>query len=255
VPAPLFRCGRCYSSPLRPYKVVVQDRQVVSVMMHQSEPLIKVTTDLSTTRMDVDIGCRLSSAAARSAVRKRSKAATFDEPVRLTKEEYKALSSLSMAGLLNPEEQVAGHVTSHPATVRWACGALFFSFLQISAVVRRPSVRAEGGGNGGSYADVDEQPPGVNGVASVEQLRAAVAARRGTVIFECRVVDAAVEGSDDAATTRERWCIVRQLFHTFLAEPVVGAFAGLDRPAVRDLAQQLIVSSSTSEWFVSGRRR
>ena len=255
VPASLFRCGRCYSSPLRPYKVVVQDRQVVSVMMHQSEPLIKVTTDLSTTRMDVDIGCSLSSAAARSAVRKRSKAAAFDEPVRLTKEEYKALSSLSMAGLLNPEEQVAGHVTSHPATVRWACGALFFSYLQISALVRRPSVRAEGGGNGGSYADVDEQPPGVNGVASVEQLRAAVAARRGTVIFECRVVDAAVEGSDDAATTRERWCIVRQLFHTFLAEPVVGAFAGLDRPAVRDLAQQLIVSSSTSEGFVSGRRR
>jgi len=42
---------------------------------------------------------------------------------------------------------------------------------------------------------------------------------------------------------------VRHVFHTFLAEPVVGAFAGLDRPAIRDLAQQLILSSSKSEWL------
>jgi len=249
VPASLFRCGRCYSSPLRPYKVVVQDGQVISVMRNQSEPLIKVTTDLSTTRMDVDIGCCLPSAAARSAVRKRSKAAAFDEPVRLTKEEYKALSSLSMAGLLTPEDQIAGSVCSHPATVRWACGALFFSFFHVSAVVRRPGARADGGGNGGSEADVDEQPPAANGAASVEQLRAAVAARRGTVVYECRAIDAAVDGSDDTATSRERWGVVRHFFHTFLAEPVVGAFAGLDRHAIRDLAQQLILFSTTNEWL------
>lgn len=74
-------------------------------------------------------------------MRKRRKAAAFDDPVRLTKEEYKALSSLSMAGLLNPEDQSVDHVASQPATVRLACGALFFSFFQISAVVRRPGVR------------------------------------------------------------------------------------------------------------------
>jgi len=152
-----------------------------------------------------------------------------------------------MAGLLNAEEQIAGHVTSHPATVRWACGALFFSFLQISAVARQLGIRADGGGSDGSDADVDEQPTGVNGAASVEQLQASVAARRGSLTYAFRAVDAAVEGSDDAASTRERWGIVRHFFHMFLEEPVVGAFAGLDRPAVRDLAQQLIVSSSTSE--------
>ena len=56
VPASLFRCGRCYSSPLRPYKVVFQDGQVISMMRNQFEPLIKVTMDLSTTRMDIDMG-------------------------------------------------------------------------------------------------------------------------------------------------------------------------------------------------------
>jgi len=216
-------------------------------MKHQSQPLIKVTTDLSTTRMDVDSGCSLSSAAARSAVRKRGKAAAFDEPVRLTKEEDKALSSLSMTGLLSPEERTVGHVISHPTTARWACGALSFSFFQIFAVVRRPGVREEKRGSSGSDADVDEQPLRLNGAASVEQFRAAVAVRRGAVIYECRAVDAAVEGADDAATMRERWGIVRHFFHTFLVEPVVGAFAGLERSGVRDVAQQLIVSSFTSE--------
>jgi len=247
VPTSLFRCGRCYSSPLRPCKVVVQDGQVISVIKNQSEPLFKVTTDLSTTRMDVDMGCCLPSAAARSAVRKRTKAAAFDEPVRLTKEEYKALLSLRMAGLLAPEDQTAGSVCSHPAIVRWACGALFFSFFHVSAIVRRPGVGADGRDNGGSEADVDE--PAINGAATVEQLRAAVAARRGTIVYECRAVDAAVDGSDDAATTRERWGVVRHFFHTFLAEPVVGAFAGLDRPAIKDLAQQLLLFSTTSEWL------
>ena len=215
VPASLFRCGRCYWSPLRTYKLVIQDGQVISVMKHQSEPLIKVTTDLSTTRMDVDIDCSLSSAAARSAVRTRSNAAAFAWPLRLTQEEYRALSSLSTAGLLNDEEQIAGHVTSHPATVRWACGALFFSFLQISAVARQLGIRADGGGSDGSDADVDEQPTGVNGAASVEQLQASVAARRGTVTYAFRAVDEAVEGSDDAASTRERWGIVRNFFTCF----------------------------------------
>jgi len=129
VPASLFRCRRCYLSPVRPYKVVVQDGQVISVMKNQSEPLLKVTTTLSTTRMDVDIGCCLGVAAARSAVWKRSKN-PFDESLRLTKNEYKAMAELSMAGLLSPDDQTAGNVCSHPETVRWACGAIFLHSLR-----------------------------------------------------------------------------------------------------------------------------
>ena len=102
VPASLFRCSRCFSSPLRPYKAVVQDGQVILVMKNKSEPLLKTTTDLSTTRMDVEVGCSLHQAAARSTVRRRSKAA-FDDWLRLTKEEYNALSHLSMAGTLTPD--------------------------------------------------------------------------------------------------------------------------------------------------------
>ena len=245
VPPSLFRCRRCYSSPLRPYKVVVQDGQVISVMKHQSEPLIKVTTDLSTTRMDVDVGCSWPLAAARSAVRKRSKA-PFDQPVRLTKEEYKALSDLSMAGLLTPEDQILDNVRSHPTTVRWACALIFFSFFKVSLSVRRPG---DGGGTAGNEADVDQSPLVANGAARVKQLQARVAARRGTVIYECLPLEGVIEASDDECTTRDRLGVVRHFLHTFLAEPLVGAFAGLYRHAIIDLARQLILSLTTGEWL------
>jgi len=245
VPSSLFRCGRCYSSPLRPYKAVVQDGKVILVMKHQSEPLIKVSTDLSTTRMDVDVGCSLPLAAARSAVRKRSKG-PFYQPVWLTQEEHKALSDLSLAGLLTPEDQIVDNVRSHPTTVRWACALLFFSFFKISLSVHRPGY---GGGNGGNGGHVDQRPLVANGGATVEQLRAAVAARRGTVVYECLAVEGAVEASDDDGATRDRWGVVRHFLHTFLAEPLVGAFAGRDRHSIHDLARQLNFSSSTGEWL------
>ena len=71
--------------------------------------------------------------------------------------------------------------------------------------------------------------------------------------FEGRIhysaVDGVVEGSADATSTRDRWAIVRHFLHTFLAEPLVGAFTGLDRAAIADFAKQLIFSSSTGEWL------
>jgi len=217
-------------------------------MKNKSEPLLKTTTDLSTTRMDVEIGCSLHQAAARSAVRKRIKAA-LDESVRLTKEEYKALSHLSMAGILTPDDQVVGSVHSQPATVRSACGAIFFSFFKISVAVRRPADAANGGDGGSNDADVDGETLAANGAGTVERLRAAVAARRGTVVYECRAVEEAVEGSEDKTITRDRWSIVRYFLHTFLAQPLVGAFAGLDRPAIRDLTMQLILAPGAGDWL------
>jgi len=95
---------------------------------------------------------------------------------------------------------------------------------------------------------VEEALP-VDGTASVEQLRALVAVRRGTVVYECRAVDGVVEGTADATSTRDRYAIVRHFLHTFLAEPLVGAFTGLDRAAIADFAKQLIFSSSTGEWL------
>jgi len=72
VPAYLSRCVRCYSTQLRPYTVVVEDGQAISTMKNQSEPLSTATIDLSATRMDVNIGCCMPSAAARSAARNHS---------------------------------------------------------------------------------------------------------------------------------------------------------------------------------------
>ena len=108
---------------------------------------------------------------------------------------------------------------------------------------------ADGSDGGGNDADVDSDTLAANGAGTVERLRAAVAARRGTVVYECRAVKEAVEGSDDNTITRDRWSIVRHFLHTFLAEPLVGAFAGLDRPAIKDLEMQLILAPGAGDWL------
>ena len=247
VPESLFRCIRCYSTAQRPYKALIQDGQVISVMQNQSEPLLRVTTDLTVTRMDTDTGCCLHLVAARSAVRKRCRA-PIEETVRLNKDEFKALKQLMVSSAQLPADADANSVVSTPTTVWWACGSLFFSFFEIKEVVRQPTGQDVAVGGGGNDGAVDEEPLEAGAPIPVDHLRAAVAARRGVMVYECRAVDDAVGESDDASVARERWGVVRHFMNTFLAEPLVGAFTGLNRGKIKDLAEAMIRSGGTPEW-------
>jgi len=217
------------------------------VVQNQSEPLLRVTTALTVTRMDTDTGFCLHLVAARSAVRKRCRA-PIEETVRLIKDEFKALTQLIISSAQPPADAVANSIASTPTTVWWEYGSLFFSFLEIKEVVRQPTGQAVVGGGDGNDRDVDEELLEVGASVPVLQLRAAVAARRGVTVYECRVVDDAVGETEDASVTRERWGVVRHLINTFLAEPLVGAFTGLNRENIKGLAKAMILSGGTPEW-------
>eukprot|EP00168_Porphyra_purpurea_P006528 TRINITY_DN18037_c0_g1_i1.p2 TRINITY_DN18037_c0_g1~~TRINITY_DN18037_c0_g1_i1.p2 ORF type:complete len:150 (-),score=33.33 TRINITY_DN18037_c0_g1_i1:645-1043(-) len=67
-------------------------------------------------------------------------------------------------------------------------------------------------------------------------------------MYQCRAVNAAVDGSDDVATTRRvgAWSRTssRHFWRSRWSER-----CGAQPAAIKDLAQQLILSSSTSEWL------
>lgn len=74
-----------------------------------------------------------------------------------------------------------------------------------------------------------EGPPGLAG-AGLNPPPAGAAAVPQAV---CIAVDGAVGAVDDSFVIRDRWSVVNKFLHKFLAEPVIGAFAGLKRVKIR----------------------
>lgn len=64
----------------------------------------------------------------------------------------------------------------------------------------------------------------------------------------CVAVDGAVGVCADAAVAGERWRAVNSFVHTFLGEPIIGAFAGLRKSRIKRLAVAMVLSTEGTAW-------
>jgi len=65
---------------------------------------------------------------------------------------------------------------------------------------------------------------------------------------DCGLVDGAVGSTGSVRVLRERWDVVRHFVRNFLAEPVLGAFAGVHRTSIKRLAVMLVTMAPMAEW-------
>jgi len=282
VPADLFRCGKCKVVGDRPYIAIVADGEVLSILRNQSQPLVRVTDDVRVVPMDTNHGSCVPVAAIRGAVRKRL-SADRGAVVRLTKEEHAALSRLAEELLSVPVAHGVEEQHSAPRAVMWAAAFLFFSFYTNEQAHELPVVAgaAAGADDNAEAAGTDQGANGVpavgaqagvvnpgggdapmanaaaGGVADGVQGGAAAVAGGGaagaaaadgpTVCFSREVTDA-FGGMADKGRLADQWRVVRRFLTTFVAEPVLGAFAGLRQRSIQRLAKQLVLGKPVSEW-------
>lgn len=269
VPSVLFHCPRCYLNPHRPYRALIPDGEVLSVQRNQSEPLEKDDQDVPVVAMDVGLGACLPSPGTGAVIRKRTCHA-YGEAMRLSSAEHSSLVVLHGAAAGDPDPHNLGPVVTHPANVSWACAYTFILFYCIENGAVQAPAAADGGGGGGApngdalvvgpdpapVADGGELGQGAPDAAGDGPPAAAVgapAAAGQPGIFPCAERADAVPDAGDVAVMRERRRVVQRFLHTFLAEPVVGAFAGLNRPQIRLLAVAMVRAVPGRAWIRSAK--
>jgi len=65
---------------------------------------------------------------------------------------------------------------------------------------------------------------------------------------DCGLVDGAVGSTGGRRVLRERWDVVRHFVRNVLAEPVLGAFAGVHRASIKRLAVMLVTMAPVEVW-------
>lgn len=268
VPAALFRCDKCYLSPQRPYPAVIMDGQVISVQRNQSEALMRVEQDLCVVAMDTGLGACIPLPALRGVIRRLTRS-DRDKAMRLSKADEKILRSFFQLSVGDPDPYPAGPVRSRPGNIMWAASYLFRCYYSIEPAAvddaQDHDAAAEPAQVGGVAAGAGAAPfgPAPPGAAGPEQGGAAApgpdAAPAGGAensgsedgaepvgTFTCAEVEEAVGVCNDRAVASDRWRVVRDFFHTFLAEPVVGALAGLNRGQLRRMAAKQVTCTAAT---------
>jgi len=261
VPAALFCCFKCKKAVDRPYLAVIADGQVISILRNQSQPLVRLTVDVVGVPMDTSHGSCLASAALRAAIRKRV-TAEHQPIVRLTKDENAALARLSEELASPPAAHVTDRITSKSGNLAWAAAMIYFSFYTNEVSATDPGIPAAAAGADAAGTDgdgsEDDAPAaaavGIDGggqpaaAAAVGGAAGAAAARPRGSFYISKQVTGAVGHGLGATVERERWRVVRRFVLTFLAHPVVGAFAGLPRIRIKRLASKLVMGVPLTEW-------
>ena len=271
VPASLFRCIKCKVDGDRPYWAVIAVGEVLSILRSQSQPLVRLTEDVRVVPIDTNFASVLPLASLRAAVR-RSLTSERMEAVRLSKTEFVALRDLASHVADTPAPHGPGVVVADPTTLQWAASLLFFSFFSIG-VTNQPPPAANGGD---SDEDEDDSTAPTNGTRAHVGGRA-VNVDAAQVAFAAPIVPAVAAAADGGAPEaaapplvgtfpvampmakavgvelpaiemRERWRTVRRFLSTFLGQPVLGAFAGLDRPRIRMLAVTMLRAQRVEDW-------
>lgn len=284
VPAELYRCKKCKQAGDCPYLAIVVDGEVLSILRNLSQPLVRVTDDVRVVPLDIKHGCCVPVAAIRGAVRKRL-SADRGAVVRLTKGENSALARLGQELVSVPDPHVVGEERTSARAVRWAAAFLFFSFYTNEEGDCLPDVEGtdadddngnggegndlggndgpDGGGDGGAAAAlghvggdmviaaaaVDDGSGAVQG--GVQQPPAdanLVVAPAASAVFFSRQVTGAFHGQGNEGRPADNWRSVRQFLTTFVAEPVLGVFAGLRVDRIELLAKQLVLGKPVSVW-------
>lgn len=274
VPASLFHSLKCYLSRERSFPAVIVDGEVISEQRNQSEALMRVECDVPVVPLNAALGACLPSPALRAFIRLRV-CLRHDEAIRLTKGELKALETLRLAIVADPDPHPAGLVTSHPRNVAWAASYLFFMFYVFEPVPGPPAPDADPGGNpGGAAAPPPVAAAGEEGAggapwavpAGSDEQQLAPAAplppvvpalipadkpgdldERSPTVF--KAVSDAFVGRDDDAIRAERWLVVQDFMCTFLAEPVLGALAGLKRAKLKRLSFSMARCTGGRAWL------
>lgn len=192
--------------------------------------------------------------------------------MRLTAAEHRNFLVPRGAATGDTEPHPMGRVVTHPGNVVWGCACIFFLPYSIENGAAQPVNEADGSGGVGA--------PGAGGVEAMAALvplvgddtaagailgqgspapgadgqprggAAPVSAVHQARLFFCPQRIDAVPVVGDAAVMREQWRVFQRFMHTFLAEPVVGAFAGLDR-LIRLFAVDMARSVPGRAWLRS----
>jgi len=279
VPANLFRCGKYTVAGERPYIAIIADGEVLSIIRNQSQPLMPVTEGVSVVPMDANHGSCVPVAAIRAAVRKRL-SADRGAVVRLTEDDHAALARFGEELVSVPEAHEAEEQRSSPRAVMWAGVFLFLPFFTNEQAEQLPvvacaaagvaaNVNAAGAGdcgNGGAAADaaagggddpmvdaaggggIDGHPGGGHVPHAAGAAGAAGGAGAGSPVFFSWEVDGTLDGIGNEGRPADQWRIVRRFLKTFVAEPVLGVFAGLRQDNIARLAKQLVRCRPVAEW-------
>ena len=272
VPASLFRCTQCKVDGDRPYWAVIADGEVLSILRSQSQPLYRVTEDVRVVPIDTNFASVLPVASLRAAIRKALTSERM-EAVRLSKTDFSALRDLASYVSDTPSPRGRGVVVASPLTLQWAASLLFFSYFSLGLTDQAPPPATEdgedvdGANDGDAAASATRDTVGGRGV-DVDAAQAAFAAPiaadvpaavagGGAAVPDAPPVGAfpvalpmaeAVGTGQPAVKMRERWRTVRRFLSTFLGQPVLGAFAGLERVRIRALAVKMVRAQEVEDW-------
>ena len=286
VPRQLFRCTDCFFCSQTPYAAVVADGQTIGIFKDQSIPFEKATANVPTIPISVDKASAVPTAKVRKCVRERLKAG-FATDVKFNKAEQLALRKFVALGSVAPpdgDHDDAGHRASCAA---WAASCLFNSFFRMtsepqhedsgSSASDAPPTSPPSPGEPPFTPNSPSPPPpsrppspppfsplptttsadtanvcrptGLRGGGTANGDYERTAAPVSALKY-CSVISDAVGGDSLLPVVRrERWSILFNFFSAFVAEPVIGIFAGCPVAALTELAKALIACKKSEEWL------
>ena len=288
VPRQLYRCVNCYFCSQTPYAAVVADGQTIGIFKDQSIPFEKATANVPTIPISMDKASAVPTAKVRKCVRERLKA-PFATDVKFNQAEQLAMRKfVALGGVAPPDgdHEDAGHRASCAA---WAASCLFNSFFRMTPEPQhkedsgssasdapptsplpspggppsppnspsppRPSTSTNTPPpspplttSSGATATAG-RPTGLRGGGGTDGGAAETGAPLGALKY-CSVISDAVGGDGLLPVVRrERWNILFNFFSAFVAEPVIGIFAGCPVAALTELANALIACKKSEEWL------
>lgn len=282
VPEGLYKCATCYHCSETPYQAVVADGQTIGIFRDASFPFERDTSNVPTIPISVDNACTVPMAKVRKCIRQRLEA-SYDVEVGFTKPDQLAMSKFVALGTVAPPLGDHSDASHRAECAVWAASCVFFSFFALSAVPRQE--RVDRTGSSSDSAPVPASSPMDN---PAEELTTASSTTSSSTILDdgsvaltgngerhtlsgggeplgnapakpiqavkqfkyCNVNPASVgRRALLPVVRRERWSILFNFFRTFVAEPVLGVFAGCVVADVSALADALIAGKTQVEWL------
>lgn len=264
VPPATYACRRCLSEGgLRQYLTLIADGQVLGFFKEMARPFVRHLVDNPVVNVLISSGCAVKTASVRSAVRKRC-AMDVHKSTALTATELNAIANFIIASSevdsseREPDDLEIGN--SSAARAAWAASFIFSSFFRLGQPTDGDDSSTDGSSGDDSSdttsvlsttnAETSETSPGDCDSGSEKCQDDAVGKQQRQLPDSVcvRMKGAVGDEDDDELVLNERWRVVQRFVANFIAEPVIGMFAGCDRAGVVELATALIEGKPYAEW-------
>jgi len=259
VPAATYSCTKCLSNDKCLYETLVADGQTLGFFKDKVVPLVRHFVDNPVVDILLTQGAAVKNGTVRAALRKRA-STSIGKPSSLTAKEVKALDAFLLKGSMPRQVRAPDNTAigkSSATEAEWAATHIYSSFFK-SVPANDPAAEPtsmSGADESSSSTSSDHDGDGVAGRTMVGpgpdpgNSGGDVVENVGGRRFVCvRLPGAVGEGDTLDVLARERWRVVQRFVSTFMAEAVIGIFAGCDKPAIQALAEALVEGKRRVEW-------